>query len=89
MQTTENNYDKCKKFIPLHIRIIKCKLFFHVKCSGTTKKKFLELELKNEKWKCFNCVSNLMPFSHVDINELFLEMENKTNLVNSTLNFTI
>ena len=66
-------------------------MYFH-KCSGSTKnrsstkKKLLELELKNEKWIFFNCVSNLMPFSHVDNNELFLEME---NLVNSTLSFTI
>ena len=44
-------------------------------------KKFLELELKNEKWICFNCVSNLVPFSHID--ELFLETENKANLVRS------
>ena len=30
-----------------------------------------------------------MPFSHIDNNELFLEMHNKTNLINSTPSITI
>ena len=43
MQATENNCGECKKFIPLHIRIIKCdlcKLFFHVKCCGINHKTY-------------------------------------------------
>ena len=75
-----------------HLKVINCdtcQKYFHVKCSGTTKNKFLDLKLKNEKWVCFNCVSNLMPFSRVDNNELFLEMENKANLINSTPSFSI
>ena len=40
-------------------------------------------------WQCFSCVSDAMPFSHIDINELFLELENKPSLINTTPNFTM
>ena len=83
---------KCLKSMHSHLEVINCdtcQKYFHLKCSGITKNIFLELKLKNEKWICFKCVSNLLPFSHLDNNELFLEMENKANLLNSTPCFTI
>ena len=43
--------------------------------------KFLQVILKND---CFSCVAIF-----IDGNELFLEMENETSLINTTPNFTI
>ena len=83
---------KCHKHIPVHLRVINCdscKTFLHVKCSGTNQKSFLDKKLKNENWLCFTCTTNVLPFSHIDNNELFLELENKTKLLNSTPSFTI
>ena len=83
---------KCLKVIRDHLKLINCDTclkYYHVKCSGTTTNKFLEVKGKNEKWACFNCISKSMPFSNTDNNELYLEMENKANLVNSTPSFSI
>ena len=65
------------------------KKHFHVKCAGTTQKSFLDTKRKNENWLCFGCITKDLPFSHIDNNELFLELENKTKLLNSTPSFTI
>ena len=78
--------------MPINLRIINCdtcKKFFHVKCSGTSKKDFLQLKIDNGKWICFNCVSNVMPFSSIDNNELFLDINNISNLISSPPSFTI
>ena len=71
----------CHKNIPEHLQNINCdtcKTFFHVKCSRTTTQGY-------ESWGCTKCLSKLFPFSEIDNDELFLEMENKSNLLNSTL----
>ena len=34
-------------------------------------------------------MANVLPFSHIDNNELFLEMENKTELIDTTPSFSI
>ena len=65
-----------------------CKKYFHAKCSDTSQS-FLKLKNKNETWTCYNCVSKLLPFSGIDNNELFLELQNKPNLINATPSFTI
>ena len=78
--------------MPENLRVIKCDSctnFFHVKCAGTTKQSFLKLKSNNEKWICFKCVSSTLPFSGIDNNDLFLEMENKATLINTTPSFTI
>ena len=83
---------KCLKVMRDHLKIINCDVcfnYYHVKCSGITKNKFTELKGKNEKWICFNCISKQMPFSSTDNNDLYLEMENKANLVNPTPSFSI
>ena len=53
---------------------------FHAKCSDTNKKPSRDLKRIN---------GNVLPFSDVDNNELFLEKENKAKLLNSTPSFTI
>ena len=73
-----------QKNMPINLRIINCdtcKIYFHVKCSGTSKELFLQLENDNGKWICFNCVSNVMPFSIIDNNWLFLDINNKSTLI--------
>ena len=52
-------------------------------------KSFLKTKLENGNWLCFGCITKDLPFSHIDNNELFLELENKTNLLNATPSFTI
>ena len=39
--------------------------------------------------KCTDCTTNVVPFSRVNNNELFLEMENEAKLLNLTPSFTI
>ena len=80
------------KNIPPHLRDVICdfcKTYYHVQCSGISKASFLLLKQKGEHWKCFDCMANVLPFSHIDNNELFLEMENKTELIDTTPSFTI
>ena len=80
------------KNIPEHLQKMNCdtcKTFFHVKCSGTTTQGFLGIKSRNECWGCTKCLSKLFPFSEIDNDELFLEMENKSNLINSTPSFTV
>ena len=82
----------CKKNISFHLQKIMCdtcKSFFHVKCSGTSTRIFLDLKSRNMSWDCTKCLSGILPFSQVDNNELFLELENKSNLVNSSPSFSI
>ena len=83
---------KCQKNMSVNLQVINCdtcKKYFHVKCSGTSKQSFLKLKNKNKTWTCYNCVSKLLPFSGIDNNELFLELQNKPNLINATPSFTI
>ena len=82
----------CHKNIPEYLQKMNCdtcKTFFYVKCSGTTTQGFLGIKSRNESWGCTKCLSKLFPFSEIDNDELFLEMENKSNLINSTPSFTI
>ena len=92
MSRKKSKCGKCHKNMPLHLRIINCdtcKKYFHVKCWGTSKNKFLQLKIDNEKWICSNCVSNVMPFSSIDNYELFLDIRNKSNLISPPPSFTI
>ena len=81
----------CRKNIPGHLQNIKCdscQKYFHVKCSATSKKIFFDLKARNESWDCTKCLSKILPFSQIDNEELFLELENKSNLINATPSFT-
>ena len=52
----KNKCGKCLKVMHSHLKVINCdtyQKYFHLKCSATTKKNFLEIELKNEKWIYF------------------------------------
>ena len=79
-----------------HLKIINCDTcgkYFHVKCSGTSKKVFLNLKALNESWLCLNCLTNELPFYDLDNNDLYLEIKNtpiqKSDSVNSMPSFTI
>ena len=64
--------------MPENIRVINCDAcnkFFHVKCCKTSQKTFRDLRIRNESWCCMKCSSNLLPFSNIDNNELYLEMQ--------------
>ena len=60
-----------------------------MKCTSISKRIFLELKSRNESWDCSKCLSKILPFSEISNDELFLEMENKSSLLNSTPSFTI
>ena len=68
----------CRKFMPEILRVINfntCNKFYHVKCCRTTQKAFRNLKMRNELWCCMKCSSKLLPFSNLDNNELYLEMQ--------------
>ena len=86
---------KCQKHMREHLKIINCDTcgkYFHVKCSGTSKKVFLNLKGLNESWLCLNCLSNELPFYDLLNNDLYLEIKNtpiqKSDSVNSMPSFT-
>ena len=87
---------KCQKHMRGHLKIINCDTcgkYFHVNCSGTSKKVFLNLKALNESWLCLNCLSNELPFYDLDNNDLYSEIKNtsiqKSDSVNSMPSFTI
>ena len=86
----------CCKNMPEHIKVINCDTcnkFFHVKCCGITQRNFRDLKSRNESWYCTKCLSNVLPFSSLDNNELYLEMETTpittSDSVKSMPSFTI
>ena len=86
----------CRKNMPEHLQIINCGTcnnYFHVKCSGTSKQKFIDLQSCGESWDCTKCLSSRMPFVGLDNNELYLEMENtpipSSDSIRSMPSFTI
>ena len=69
---------QCRKFMPEILRVINCDTcnkFYHVKCCRTTQKAFHNLKMRTELWCCMKCLSKLLPFSNLDNNELYLEMQ--------------
>ena len=69
---------KCRKNMPGHLKVINCDVcenYYHVKCSGTSKKSFLEQKRLCRTWICSRCTSNTS-YSHLDNNELYLEINN-------------
>ena len=59
----------CRKFMPEILRVINCDT------CRTTQKAFHNLKMRNELWCCKKYSSKLLPFSNIDNNELYLEMQ--------------
>ena len=58
---SDNNCGKCKKELPLRIRIIKCdscKTFFHVKCCGINHKIYKSIKQRGDTWHCKACTNS-------------------------------
>ena len=63
----ESKCGQCSRFIPQHIRIIKCAdclRFYHAKCSNTSVQSFQTL--KRITWTCNKCSLTYLPFANID-----------------------
>ena len=87
---------KCLKIMRDDVKCIGCDVctkYFHLKCSGSSKNNFLRIKNFNEKWNCSKCLFNILPFSKLDNNDLYLEIQNSllldSDLINRTPSFSI
>ena len=85
----------CRTNLPEHLRVINCdicKRHFHGKCC-TTQKEFSDLKRRKEARCCTKCLSNTLPFSSLDNNDLYLELQSTpiltSDFVQATPSFSI
>ena len=58
LSTRNTKCGKCEKNMPDYLKIVNCgtcKNFFHIKCSGTSKRVFLRKQELGEPWVCQQC----------------------------------
>ena len=85
----EDKCGNCNRFIPLHIKTIRCSdcsRFYHAKCTSTTIKKFQVNQLNNVKWACDKCTLICLPFSSID-DDNFKQTLNVLDLKRLKINF--